>query len=105
MHRVAALHVVETLGAVGHGELGTRGQGTVGWELGAAPLNEHLLQRLAPDRLGEVVVHSGVGALLSVALDRRCRHGDDGYVSRVLLEGSVMTQAKGRQQGPGRKIG
>ncbi len=42
------------------------------------PFDEHILEDLAFDRLGQVVVHAGFLAFLSVALDGGGGHGDDG---------------------------
>lgn len=93
MHSVAAFDVVKAFGAVRIGELGAGGQGPSCRALSAAPFDEHPLQRLAPDRLGEIVVHTGLGALLPIALDCRRCHGDDGDASRVCLERCVVAQA------------
>ena len=92
---VATLQVIEALRTVGCREFGARGGRRGGRALGAAPLDEHLFQCLAPDRFGKIVVHSRARAFFPVAFYRGRRHRDDWNISCVSLEREMMAQAVG----------
>jgi len=84
--------------AIGLRRLGTIAAGVVavGGGAGAAaagqnPADEHLLEDLAFDGLGEVVVHTGFHAFLAVALDGGCGHGNDGDLAEEELVGRVVS--------------